>query len=64
MDEEEWNEDDMKELTRQVEQSEHAWKPTKEELEVITVGTEQDKRELKIGTLITTEERCSLTTLL
>ncbi|XP_011009973.1 PREDICTED: uncharacterized protein LOC105114938 [Populus euphratica] len=30
----------------------------------INVGTEQDKRELKIGTLITTEERCSLTSLL
>jgi len=28
------------------------------------VGTEQDKRELKTGTLITTEERCSLTALL
>jgi len=64
MDEEEWNEDDMKEFTRRVEHSEHAWKPAKEELEVINVGTEQDKRELKIGTLITTEERCSLTALL
>ena len=64
MDEEEWNEDYMKEFTRQVEQSERAWKPAKEELEVINVGTEQDKRELKIGTLITTEERCSLTSLL
>ncbi|XP_061945039.1 uncharacterized protein LOC133669048 [Populus nigra] len=64
MDEEEWNEDDMKEFTRRVEQSEHAWKSAKEELEVINVGTEQDKRELKIGTLITTEERCSLTALL
>ena len=35
MDEEEWNEDDMKEFTRRVEHSEHAWKPAKEELEVI-----------------------------
>ena len=64
MDEEEWNEDYMKEFTRQVEQSEHAWKPAKEELEVINVGTEQDKRELKIGTLITAGERCNLTSLL
>ena len=65
MDEEEWNKDYMKEFTtRRVEQSEHAWKPAKEELEVINVGTEQDKRELKIRTLITTEERCSLTSLL
>ena len=48
MDEEEWNEDYMKKFTRQVEQSEHAWKPAKEELAVINVGTEQDKRELKI----------------
>ena len=29
MDEEEWNEDYMKEFTRQVEQSEHAWKPVR-----------------------------------
>ena len=64
MDEEEWNEDYMKEFTRQVEQSEHDWKPAKEELEVINVGTEQDKRELKIGTLITAGERCNLTSLL
>ena len=33
-------EDYMKEFTRRVEQSEHAWKPAKEELEVINVGTE------------------------
>jgi hypothetical protein len=31
---------------------------------VINVGTEHDKRELKIGTLITAEERCNLTSLL
>jgi phage-related tail protein len=47
MDEEEWNEDYLKELTRQVEQSKHAWKPAKHELEVINVGTEQDKKRAK-----------------
>jgi phage-related tail protein len=47
MDEEEWNEDYLKELTRQVEQSKHAWKPAKHELEVINVGTEQDKKRTK-----------------
>jgi len=39
-------------------------KPAKEELETIDVGTEEIKRELKIGTMITPKEREDLIVLL
>jgi len=39
MKEEEWEEDYIREFPKLVEQFEHAWKPTKEELKVINVGT-------------------------
>jgi hypothetical protein len=48
----EWEEDDVKEFAKLVEQSERAWKPIREELEAINIGTGQDEREFKIGTLM------------
>ena len=45
-------------------QHEQAWKPAREELETIDVGTEEIKRELKIGTMITPKEREELIVLL
>jgi hypothetical protein len=64
MDDEEWEEEDLKEFARLVENSEKAWEPASEKLEVINVGDEQDNKELKIGTLVTTEERNRLVSLL
>jgi hypothetical protein len=40
-----------------LEQHEQTWKPATEELETINVGNDQSKKELKIGTLITPEQR-------
>ncbi|XP_073264245.1 uncharacterized protein [Populus alba] len=64
MDEEEFREEDLKKFTKLVEQSEHTWKPAKEELELINVGTKLDKRELKIGKLIAADIRTKLIILL
>ena len=64
MDEEEFGEEDLKKFTKLVEQSEHTWKHAKEELELINVGTELDKRELKIGKLIAADIRTKLIVLL
>ena len=61
---EEWEEKDVKEFTRLVEHSEKYWKPASEKLEVINLGNEQEKNKLKIGTLITTEEKNRLVSLL
>ncbi|XP_052305631.1 uncharacterized protein LOC112325327 [Populus trichocarpa] len=47
-----------------VEQQEQTWKPIAEELETINVGSDQLKKELKIGTLITSEQRIKMITLL
>jgi septum formation topological specificity factor MinE len=63
MDEEEDGEDDIEEFQKLVKQSEHAWEPAREELELINV-TEHDKKELKIGMLITTGMRSELVALL
>ncbi|XP_052312432.1 uncharacterized protein LOC112328962 [Populus trichocarpa] len=52
------------EFTRLVEQQEQTWKPIAEELETINVGSDQLKKELKIGTLITSEQRIKMITLL
>jgi hypothetical protein len=57
MEEEEWDENNISEFTRLVEQRKQTWKPTAEELETINVGSDQFKKELKIGTLITAELR-------
>jgi len=64
MDDEEWGEEDIREFTKLVENSEKAWEPASEKLEVINVGDEQEKKELKIGTLVTTKERNRLVSLL
>lgn len=60
----EWEKDDVKEFAKLLEQSERAWKPTKEELKTINVDAGQDERELKIGSLLTTSERENLISLL
>ena len=57
LDDEEWAEEDIKEFTRLMENFKKAWKPFSEKLETINLGAEQDKKELLIGTLITTGER-------
>lgn len=44
MEKEEWEEDYIREFPRLVEQSKHAWKPTKEELKVINVGNKHNKK--------------------
>jgi len=64
MGDEEWEEEDMKKFTRLVENSKKTWKPASEELEVINLGTEQKKKELKVGIPVTTEERNRLVSLL
>ena len=47
MEEEEWDESNISEFTRLVEQQEQTWKPAAEELETINVGNGQLKKELK-----------------
>jgi hypothetical protein len=64
MDEEELGEEDINEFARLVEQSDRTWKPAKEELELINVGTEHNKRELKIGKLISAGIKSELVVLL
>jgi hypothetical protein len=64
MDDEDWGEDDIKEFARMVKKSEKTWKLPSEELKVINLGTEKDKKELKIGTLITAKGREGLISLL
>jgi hypothetical protein len=64
MDKEEDGEEDIEEFQKLIKQSEHAWEPAREELELINVSTEHDKKELKIGMLITTDMRSELVTLL
>ena len=64
MGDEEWEQKDIKEFTRLVENSEKSWEPASEKLEVINLGNEQEKKELKIGTLVTTKERNKLVSLL
>jgi hypothetical protein len=60
----EWEEKNIWEFTKLIEQHEQAWRPAKEELETINVGNEEIKQELKIGTLITPEEKEELIALL
>jgi hypothetical protein len=57
MGDKDWGEEDIKEFARLVENSEKTWKPASEELEVINLGTEQDKKELKIGTFSIVEKK-------
>jgi len=64
MGDEEWEEKYLKEFTRLVEKFEKTWKLVKKELEVISIGIEQDKKELKIETLVIAEEKDGLVSLL
>jgi len=64
MDNKDWGEDDIKEFIRLVKKSEKTWKLTSEDLKVINLGTEKDKKELKIGTPITAKGREGLISLL
>ena len=57
IEEEEWDENNIREFTKLIEQHEQAWKPAKKKLETIDVGTEEIKRKLKIGTMITPKEK-------
>jgi hypothetical protein len=59
-----WEKNVVEEFTRLVEQSEQIRDPAREELETIDVGTKKDKKELKIGALITSSERKDLIALL
>jgi len=54
----------MWEFIKLIEQHEQAWRPAIEELETINVGNEEIKRELKIRTSITPEEKEELIALL
>jgi len=56
MEEEEWDEINVREFMKLVKQHEQTWESATEELATINVGNDQIKRELKIGTLITREE--------
>jgi hypothetical protein len=40
-----------------MENYEKTWKPVSKEVEIINLGTEQEKKELKTRTLITTKEK-------
>jgi hypothetical protein len=64
VEEKEWEENNIRKFTKLIDQHEQAWRPAKEELETINVGNEEIKRELKIRTLITPEEKEELTALL
>jgi hypothetical protein len=64
MGDEEWEDKGIKEFTMLVKKSKKSWKPAKEELEVINLGIEQDKKELKIDTFITVEKINDLISLL
>ena len=64
MDEEKDGENDIEEFKKFIKQSEHAWKPVKEELELININTEHDKKELKIRMLISIEVQIKLVALL
>jgi hypothetical protein len=64
VEEEEWDENNIREFTKLIKQHEQAWKPAKQELETIDVGDEEIKRELKIMIVITPKEREELIALL
>jgi hypothetical protein len=64
MEEEEWEESNIKEFTKLIEQHEKTWEPAAEEHETINMGNDQSKKELKIGTLITPKQRVELIAIL
>jgi len=49
--------EEINDFTRLVENYEKTWKLVNEELKVINLDTEQEKKELKIDTFITTEKK-------
>ena len=63
VEEKEWDENNIKEFIKLIEQHEQAWKPVIEELETINIGDDHVK-ELKIETLITPEEIAEIIALL
>jgi hypothetical protein len=64
IDDVEWEDEDLKEFTMFVEKFEKSWKPIKKKLELINLGIKQNKKELKISTLITIEEKDGLVSML
>jgi hypothetical protein len=64
MEEEEWDESNISDFTKLVEQCEQTWKPAVEELETINMGGDQLRKELKISTLITSKQRMEMIALL
>jgi hypothetical protein len=64
IDDAEWEDEDLKEFTMFVENFEKSWKPIKKKLELINLGIKQNKKELKISTLITIEEKDGLVSML
>jgi hypothetical protein len=64
IDDEEWEDEDLKEFTMFVEKFEKSWKPIKKKLELINLGIKQNKKELKISTLITIKEKDGLVSML
>jgi len=64
MEEEVWDESNIREFAKLVEQYEQTWEPAAEELETINMGNDQIERELKIGTLITSKKRAEVIALL
>lgn len=61
--EEDWS-DIPKEVTRQFEHEEDTIQPHKEPLEVINLGSEEDKKEFKIGALLSPEVKRQMISLL
>lgn len=57
MGDEKWEGEYLKEFSRWVEKYEKTWKSAKKELRIIIIGIEQDKKELKIDTLILVEKK-------
>lgn len=64
MDKEGYEEEDTKDYTKLVKQSEHAQDPVKEEIKLINVCIKQDKKELKIRMLIIVDMRNGLAAVL
>jgi hypothetical protein len=53
VEEEEWDENNIREFIKLIGQHKQAWKPAREELETIDVDNEKLKEKLKIGIMIT-----------
>jgi len=60
MSNEDGEEEEIKDFTRLVENYEKTWKLVNEELKVINLDTEQEKKELKIDTLLWLRKKSGL----